>query len=76
MLNGDYDLRLNLLEVAAWNALKSIVANFLENRRHDQHPDIVDRMLKAYEQLGARMSLKMHFLHFHLDFFPPLILAK
>ena len=28
-------------------------------------------MLKAYEQLGARTSLKMHFLHSHLDFFPP-----
>ena len=26
--------------------------------------------LKAYEQLGARKSLKMHFLHSHLDFFP------
>ena len=28
-------------------------------------------MLKAYEQLGARMFLKMHFLHSHLDFFSP-----
>ena len=29
-------------------------------------------MLKAYKQLGARMSLKMHFLHSHLDFPPNL----
>ena len=32
---------------------------------------MVDEMLKVYEKLGARMSLKMHFLHSHLDFFPP-----
>jgi len=71
MLNKAFDFRLNPLELAAWNALKSVVATFLGNHRHDQYADIADRMLKAYEQLGARMSLKMHFLHSHLDFCPP-----
>ena len=28
-------------------------------------------MLKASEQLGARMYLKINFLHSHLEFFPP-----
>ena len=50
--------------------MKSVVVNFLGSHRHEKYPDIVDSMLKAYEQLGARMSLKMHFLHSHLDFFP------
>ena len=71
MLNEEFDSQLNLLELAAWIALKSAVANFLGNHHHDQDADIVDRMLKAHEQLGARISLKMHFLHSHLDFFPP-----
>jgi len=70
MLNQEFDSRLNPLELAAWNALKSVVANFLGSHRHDQDGDIVDRMLKAYEQLGVRMALKMHFPHSHLDFFP------
>jgi len=70
MLNEEFDSRLNPLELAAWNALKSVVANFLGNHHHDQYSDIVDRILKAYEQLGARMSLKMHFQHSHLDFLP------
>ena len=26
-------------------------------------------MLNAYQEVGARMSLKMHYLHSHLDFF-------
>ena len=70
MLHEEFDSRLNPLELAAWNALKSVVVNFLGNHRHDQYADFVDHMLKAYEQLGARMSLKMHFLHSHLDFSP------
>ena len=71
MLNEEFDLRLNPVELAALNALKSVVANFLGNYHHDQYADMVDDMLKAYEQLAARMSLKMHFLHSHLDFLPP-----
>ena len=71
MLNEEFDSRLNPVELAAWNALKSVVVNFLGNHRHEQYADMVDDLLKAYEQLGARMSLKMHFLHSHLDFFPP-----
>jgi len=70
-LNEEFGSRLNPLELAAWNALKSVVANVLGKHRHDQYADIIDRMLKAYKQLGARMSLKMHFLHSHLDFCPP-----
>ena len=31
MLNEEIDSRLNPLELAAWNALKSLVANFLRN---------------------------------------------
>ena len=31
----------------------------------------LDNMLKAYRRMGCRMSLKIHFLHSHLDFFPP-----
>ena len=71
MLNKEFDSRLNPVEQAAWNALKSVVADFLGNQPHEQYADMVDDMLKAYEQLGARMSLKMHFLHSYLDFFPP-----
>ena len=69
MLNEEFDLPLNPLELAAWNALKSIVANFLGNYHYDQYADIVGRMLKAYEQLEVHMSLNMYSLHSHLEFF-------
>ena len=50
MLNEEFDSRLNPLELAAWNALNSVVANFLGNCRHDQYADLANRMLKAHEQ--------------------------
>ena len=34
MLNKEVDSRLNPVELAAWNASKSVVANFLGNHRH------------------------------------------
>ena len=50
MLNEDFDSRLNPVELAAWNVFKTVVANFLGNHRHEQYADIIDDMLKAYEQ--------------------------
>ena len=30
---------------------------------------VVSNLIESYEKLGCRMSLKLHFLHSHLDFF-------
>jgi hypothetical protein len=32
---------------------------------------LAEDLLNSYEKLGCSMSLMMHFLHSHLDFFPP-----
>jgi hypothetical protein len=32
---------------------------------------LVEDLLNSYEKLGCDMSFNMHFLHSHLDFFPP-----
>ena len=70
MLNEEFDSRLNPVKLAAWNALKSVVANFLGNHRHEQYADMVDDMLKTYEQIRSSYAFKKHFLYSHLDFFP------
>ena len=31
---------------------------------------LIDKLLSTYKQLGCNMSLKIHFLHSYLDFFP------
>ena len=57
-------------EVAAWNSFRVILENFLGNHKAENYAQLVDDMLDHYRKLGCRMSLKMHFLPSHLDFFP------
>ena len=71
MADNGFQERLNTLEFAAWEGFKLVVNNFLGNYRHNEYADMVDNMLKAYENLESRMPLKMRFLHLHLDLFPP-----
>ena len=40
MQNEDFGARLNPLELAAWNAMKSVVVYFLGSHRHENYPDI------------------------------------
>ena len=62
---------LNPSEKKAWNQFCLVVKNFLGNCSHLHRLALSRIFLSSYENLGARMSLKIHFLHSHLDFFPP-----
>jgi hypothetical protein len=42
----------------------------LGNRRAQNYEELVNNLLQSYQKLGCNMSLKIHFLHSHLDFFP------
>ena len=44
--------------------------NFLGNYKAAEYSEIVDRMLQNFHKLGANMSIKLHYLHSHLDKFP------
>ena len=63
----DFEELLNLKELRAWEAFKSVCSN---TRLPDYQVDI-EGLLKSYEDVECRMSLKIHFLHSHLYFFPP-----
>ena len=71
MQDKEFEKSLDVLELDAWNAFKWICENFLGNHKSPAYADGVQRLLDAYHKLGCRMSLKIHFLHSHLDFFPP-----
>jgi len=57
-------------EKAAWDSFKFVVKGFLGNRRAQNHEKLVRNLLQSYQKLGCSMSLKIHFLQLHLDFFP------
>ena len=63
-------LSMNPLEADAWWGFVGVVQNFLGNRRAANFEEIIQNMLDAYQHLGANMSIKVHFLHNHLDRFP------
>ncbi|KAJ4428633.1 hypothetical protein ANN_24678 [Periplaneta americana] len=54
-----------------WEAFKGVIHGFLGNKRDDNYTQLVTVLLQKYHQLGCNMSLKINFLHSHLDFFPP-----
>ena len=58
-------------ESEAWKAFRAVVQNFLGNKRIDDYKLLVNNLMEKYENMGCRMSLKLHFLHSHLDFFSP-----
>ena len=57
------------LERNAWQAFKLIAEGFLGNHRRNDYAMVVSNLIISYEKLCCRISLKLHFLHSHLDFF-------
>jgi len=55
-------------EKAAWDSFKFVVKGFLRNRGAQNYEELVNNLLQSYQRLGCNLSLKIHFLHSHLDF--------
>ena len=71
MKDPEFEKYLNEKELRAWKAFVNVCKNFLGNNRSADYRSHIDELLKAYQALGCNMSHKVHFLHSHLDFFPP-----
>ena len=65
----DFEELLNLKELRAWEAFRSVWRGFLGNTRVPDYQSRIEKLLKSYEDMECRMSLKIYFLH--LKFFPP-----
>jgi len=57
-------------EKAAWQFFEECSYGFPRNLKAANFRELVQDLKVSYEQLGYNMSLKMHFLFSHLDFFP------
>ena len=53
-----------------WLSFAEVVSKFLGNTTDSDYQNIVGNMLACFEALGCRTSLKVHFLHAHLHYFP------
>jgi len=52
-----------------WLPFKRICKDFLGNHKAANYHDIVQDLLTLYKAMGCDMSLKIHFLKTHSDFF-------
>lgn len=68
--DSEFENTMTQIEKRAWTAFKAITCNFLGKRRSPDFKDIVRNLLESFKELGARMSVKLHFLASHLDYFP------
>lgn len=61
---------MNEAERKAWLSFVEVVRNFLGNRKAENYVQLVNEMLNNFRNLGCNMSIKVHYLHSHLDRFP------
>ena len=59
--DNDFEELLNLNELRAWEAFKSVCSGFLGNTRLPDYQACIEMLLKSNEDIGCRMSLKIHF---------------
>ena len=56
-------------ESIAWKSFVLVVKNFLDNHKAENFEALVETMLINFHDLGANMSIKVHYLFSHLDRF-------
>ena len=69
MQSDEFALSLNKNAAEAWHALKEIIRKVLGRTRVPNYRDLVCGMLEAFARIGVNMSLKVHLMHCHLDYF-------
>ena len=57
---------MTVVEAQAWKAFSKVVHNFLGNKRADNYIELVEELLHSLQDLGCRMSIKVHYFHSHL----------
>lgn len=70
MLDGDFEKILTEHERQTWLSVKAVIDNFLGNRKSRNYKYLIDTMLENFQEMKVNMSLKIHMMHSHLDFFP------
>ena len=70
MQDQTFTARMTVAERAAWCSYVSVIRDFLGNTKASNYRNLVDVMLQNFQALDARMSIKLHYLYSHLDYFP------
>ncbi|GBN41603.1 hypothetical protein AVEN_186598-1 [Araneus ventricosus] len=66
----NFETKMETNERKVWESFKLVFTSFLGNKKDPNYKYIVEEMIKNSKILGCSMSLKVHFLDSHLDYFP------
>jgi len=69
IMDDSFTATMTEIEEDAWNVFKEVVKKFLGNIKDPLYKEIVRNMLDKFKLLSCIMSLKLHFLVSHLDYF-------
>ena len=61
--------KINETEKKASQAFRGVIDRFLANKKDPNYKELVKKLIKSYQNMGCRMSEKLHFQCSHLDFF-------
>lgn len=70
MKNEQFAATLSAIEKRAFDAINEVIGKFLGNQKAENYREIVGELIEAFRVMKVNMSLKIHFLHNHLHFFP------
>ncbi|GBM06214.1 hypothetical protein AVEN_269619-1 [Araneus ventricosus] len=70
MKDENFETKMKTNERKAWESFKLVITSFLGNKKDPNYKSIVEEMIKNFKISGCSMSLKVHFLYSHLDYFP------
>ncbi|GBM61358.1 hypothetical protein AVEN_112241-1 [Araneus ventricosus] len=70
MKDENFETKMETNERKAGESFKLVIISFLGNEKDPNYKSIVEEMIKNFKILGCSMSLKVHFLDSHLDYFP------
>ena len=66
MNDANFGNFMNSAELSAWAAFANVVKFFLGKTKAPNYTEFIETLLTSLHQLGANMSIKLHFLHSHL----------
>ena len=61
---------LSFCEKKACFSVIEVKRTFLGKHRSENYKDDVQEMLSSFKEINVKMSLKIHFMASHIDFFP------
>lgn len=69
MKSEAFEAALEPPDLEAWNSIRIVITNVLGKHRAPNSKHLVENMLNEFKNLAVHMSLKIHLLHQHFDYF-------